>query len=276
MAKAPSMSWSWRHAIIASDLEATTRHVLLTISCFMNDIGGGCYPTTKQLEQATGLSERSVCTHIAKAESAGWLTVTKHGLAGRKWKNHEYSARWPESEGTEARSVPQIDEALKHVQCLTQQGTERRSNEALNDVQSNSPYTTPIERERAMDDFDHALKRWPVVDSPKAARKAWNKLTDSERTEAARESERFVAVNRSAGRKLICSFTRYLGERMWMALPERPKPNVVPSVNKVAPPAGPSPFERKHPNWRPEGEAMPGPPGPKNVCGTAKPDSSPV
>ncbi|TGQ01419.1 MULTISPECIES: helix-turn-helix domain-containing protein [unclassified Mesorhizobium] len=245
MAKVQSTSWSWRHAIISSGLEPTTRHVLLTISCFMNDLGGGCYPTTKQLEQATGLSERSVCTHIARAESAGWLTVTKHGLAGRKWKNHEYEARWPDAEGTEARSVPQPNEALKDVQCLTPRRTERRSNEALKDVQSNSPYTTPIERERARDGFDQALKRWPVVDSPKTALKAWNSLSLSDRIEGANEIERFVAVNRSAGRKLICSFAKYLGERMWKALPERTQPRA-PVPDK---PAGPSPFERKNPKW---------------------------
>ncbi|RUW26938.1 helix-turn-helix domain-containing protein [Mesorhizobium sp. M4B.F.Ca.ET.013.02.1.1] len=252
MARAQSTSWSWRHAIITSGLEATTRHVLLTISCFMNDVGGGCYPTTKQLEQATGLSERSVCTHIAKAESAGWLTVTKHGLAGRKWKNHEYAARWPEeAEGTEARSVPQTDEALKDVQCVPQRGTERRSVEALKDVQSNSPYTTPIEKERAMDDFDHAQKRWPVVDNLKAARKAWNALAPDERLEAASEIERFIRVNRSGGRTMICSFDSYLRERKWTGLADRP-PQEAPTAAKPAPPAKPTRFQLANKHLYPE------------------------
>lgn len=134
-----SRAWTWRHAIIRSSLPATTRHVLLTISCFMNDVGGGCYPTTKQLAEATGLSERAVCTHIANAVAAGWLKVSEHGFRGRKWKNHEYHAAWPVEEGTEARSVPNRDEALNVVP----RGTEPDDNEALNVVQSTSPYTTP-------------------------------------------------------------------------------------------------------------------------------------
>lgn len=259
-----STSWSWRHAIISSELAPTTRHVLLTISCFMNDVGGGCYPTTKQLQKSTGLSERAVCEHIGIAERAGWLNISKHGLAGQKWKNHQYSARWPGTEGTDARSVPLTEKALTQDQCLAPKGTDAGSvrncegtdpndRKALTDGQSNSPYTSPIERARAMDDFDHALKRWPVVDSPKAARKAWKALSADDQVEASSEIDRFVRVNRSGGRKMICSFERYLAESMWKGLPERPKP---PAPRPAAPsvPAGPSPFERKH-GWRPATEA---------------------
>lgn len=113
-----------------------------------------------------------------------------------------------------------------------------------------------VERERAMDDFDQALKRWPVVDSPKAARKAWEALSLDDRIEALSEIDRFVAINRSAGRKLICSFTRYLAERMWKALPERVKPVQPRRPAGPEKPAGPSPFERKH-GWRSSAEAKP-------------------
>ncbi|GLQ82870.1 hypothetical protein GCM10007881_63930 [Mesorhizobium huakuii] len=112
------------------------------------------------------------------------------------------------------------------------------------------------ERERAMDHFDQALKRWPVVDSPKSARKAWDALSIDDRLEAAGEIDRFVAINRSAGRKLVCSFERYLSERMWKALPERAKPV---QLRPAAPgkPAGPSPFERKT-GWRPPSSGVGG------------------
>ncbi|MER9277530.1 hypothetical protein [Mesorhizobium sp. M0522] len=106
-----------------------------------------------------------------------------------------------------------------------------------------------------MDDFNHVLKRWPVVDSPKAARKAWNALSHAERVEGASEIERFIRVNRSGGRTLICSFERYLGERMWKGLPERPQP-AAPRPAAPIKPTGPSPFERKH-GWRPLTEAKP-------------------
>jgi len=41
-------AWTWRHAILEAELPATTKHVLLTISCFMNDVGEGCYRWSKR------------------------------------------------------------------------------------------------------------------------------------------------------------------------------------------------------------------------------------
>lgn len=103
-------AWTWRHLIIKSDLPSTTRHVLLTLSCFMNDVGGGCYPTQEQLAEATGLTDRSVRTHLELAESAGWLKRTEHGFRGQRWRNTEYFALWPDlldvDKGEEARSAP--------------------------------------------------------------------------------------------------------------------------------------------------------------------------
>ncbi|WP_161632273.1 helix-turn-helix domain-containing protein [Aliihoeflea sp. 2WW] len=98
---APLVS-KWRLGIMQSGLPATTRHVLLTLSCFMSNSAGHCYPTTRQIAQATGLSERAVCTHIARAAQAGWLRVSMRN--GRTWKRHEYHADWP-GRGTERGSV---------------------------------------------------------------------------------------------------------------------------------------------------------------------------
>jgi hypothetical protein len=86
----------------------------------MNDTGDGCYPTTKQLAGATGLSERAVCEHIGKAADAGWLSVSVHGFKGQKWKNHQYQAAWPEEGDTD----PDDRKALTEGQ---QQGTGRIS-----------------------------------------------------------------------------------------------------------------------------------------------------
>jgi hypothetical protein len=88
-------TWTWQHAIIKSDLEPTTRHVLLTLALYMNAVGGGCYPTQEQLAVATGLSERAVRKHLEIAETLGWLHRNEHGFKGQRWKNHEYKALWP-------------------------------------------------------------------------------------------------------------------------------------------------------------------------------------
>lgn len=107
-------AWTWRHLICKSDLPATTRHVLLTLSCFMNEVGGGCYPTQEQLAAATGLSDRAVRTHLEQAETKGWLKRNEHGFRGQRWRNTEYWALWPDlphvDEGAEPRSGP-LDES---------------------------------------------------------------------------------------------------------------------------------------------------------------------
>lgn len=122
-----SKSWSWRHAILDSGLPPTTRHVLLTISCLMNDVGEGCYRTTREIAEWCDLSERAVCEHIQKVCDAGWIIKNKHGFRGQKWKTNDYKAAWPDDDiapendqkndgkmdiGTDPRSVPSDTKAL--------------------------------------------------------------------------------------------------------------------------------------------------------------------
>ena len=140
--------FTWRTAIIESDLSPTTRHVLLTLSLWMSEAGENAFPSTKTLEKATGLSERSVCTHLQKAEVLGWLEKEVHGYGRRNWARHEYHPKTP-SQGTE----PNDNKALNLVQekakngnkalNLTTQGTEPNDNKALKEVQSNTPVNTP-------------------------------------------------------------------------------------------------------------------------------------
>jgi hypothetical protein len=160
--------WTWRHAIIKSTLPPTTRHVLLTLACHLNDLGEDCFPSTLMLAEETGLSERSVCTHLAVAAERGWFVVRKHGYGKQKWARHEYLPRIPEgfevpvpSEGgTEVRSAPsrkgKDKKALKDVQYpvdkgtepasvpqkkalnVVPEGTEPNDKKALKDVQSNT------------------------------------------------------------------------------------------------------------------------------------------
>lgn len=134
-----SQSWTWRHAILKADLAPTTRHVLLTISCHMNDVGEGCYPTVATLAEETGLSDRAVFKHIKIATDEGWLEVTKHGFAGQKWANNEYAARFPDPEkGHAPRSG-----VAKEVLNLTTEGPEPNDKKVLNEVQTNISLNIP-------------------------------------------------------------------------------------------------------------------------------------
>ncbi|WP_432422322.1 helix-turn-helix domain-containing protein [Rhizobium leguminosarum] len=119
-----SLAWTWRQAILKTSLPATTKHVLLVISCHMNDMGEGCYPSTKTLGERCSLSERSVCSHIEDAEKAGWLAVHRHGFSGQKWARHEYMPAWPK--GTESDAQPDKGTEPDDVKALnpTSKGTE--------------------------------------------------------------------------------------------------------------------------------------------------------
>lgn len=114
-----SQAWSWRHAILSSDLPSTTRFVLLVIGCHMNEKGQGCFPTIKDLMEESRLSNRTVCTHIDIAVKAGWLKKSKHGFRGQKWKTHEYEALWPD------RNLDPISPPETEKKCL--KGSERGS-----------------------------------------------------------------------------------------------------------------------------------------------------
>lgn len=150
--------WSWRQAVQKAKLSPTTKLVLYNLSIHMNDAGDGCYPTTKTQSEATGLSERSVCTHLDLAESAGFIVSSRHGFGGLKWARNEYRAAFPNgteiasaaNEGTERRSVhgtePDDKRALNVVQ----------SNSSIELSKENSPIKPPIPPM-----FDIFWKAWP-------------------------------------------------------------------------------------------------------------------
>lgn len=172
-------AWTWRHALLKSDLPATTRHVLLTISCFMNDVGGGCYPTQEQLAEATGLSNRAVRQHIDVAVKAGWLVRKEHGFRGQKWRNHEYEAAWPilDVVGDASEGAEPASSALPEGAEPRAEGAERGSEKVRNDVPTILPVQHSNQRSvdaRAALREEFEINIWgefpqnPKSDKPKA------------------------------------------------------------------------------------------------------------
>lgn len=185
-------AWTWRHAIIKSSLPATTRHVLLTISCFMNELGDGCYPTQEQIAEATGLSDRAVRTHLELAEKEGWIKRSEHGFRGQKWRNHQYVASWPETQ--------HVDEGAELASGASDQGAEGRSSKVRNvvpkgaegrsDYQSSNQsknQSTSDARARREGDFNILWKEWPEKsrpDSQGAARAIFHRLSKTDQSSA--------------------------------------------------------------------------------------------
>ena len=117
--------FSWRHAIVESDLPSTTRHVLLTLSLHMNDVGESCFPSIERIAKETGLSRMSVITHLHKARDAGWIKIGNHGFRGQRWRANEYFCNFPAEEMNE-KVVKEIDQADGKVVNLTMQRWSKR------------------------------------------------------------------------------------------------------------------------------------------------------
>jgi len=189
--------YTWRAAILKSDLPPTTRHVLLTLSCYVNDAGGSAYPSTKTLADDTGLSERAVITHLKFAVEASWLKINKHGFAGQRWARNEYYPSTPsgdfDTEGTEGRSAASgkaLNVATEGTERRSK-GTERDDKKALKDVQSNSPIeiTKELSKEirrgqAAPDDDFNALQYLLDKGVSQKVAKDWLKLRKGKNLEA--------------------------------------------------------------------------------------------
>lgn len=139
--------WSWRQAILKSQLESTTKLVLLALSTYMNDHGCGCYPSQEQVAADTSLSTRSVITHIDKAVAAGFLIKEKRGLSGQSWDANEYRAAVPETDSPldvgvkdvhpTPENTPQRGEPVSGEGCST-------FTQGVKDVHTNSPMNSSI------------------------------------------------------------------------------------------------------------------------------------
>jgi hypothetical protein len=117
----------------------------------MDENGGSCFPSTRKLAEETGLSERTICTHLEIAENEGWIKKMQQGLTGQRWKRHSYQALIP-------------PKALKEIQHLEVKGTEPHAEgtepddkKALKEVQSSSSYNSTKNSTYMSDSIEYGL-----------------------------------------------------------------------------------------------------------------------
>ena len=110
----------------------TTRHVLLTMSLHMDANGGSCFPSTETIAKETGLSRRTVCSHIQKAVADGWITKGVRGMGVRGWWRHDYQATIP------AKVVKEVHNLKPQGWESDAQGWENDDVKDVNDVPTNS------------------------------------------------------------------------------------------------------------------------------------------
>ena len=147
MAEKEKRDRPWKHRWLdlveeVSNLPSPTRHLLLSLGRRMELDGTSCYPATRTIAARTGLSERTVCTHLAIAETDGWLERSARGRgAGQAWRGHEYRPSVPQKVLKEIQHV--IDKGAEGGSVRIHEGAEPDDRKVLKEVQSSSPKSSP-------------------------------------------------------------------------------------------------------------------------------------
>jgi hypothetical protein len=87
--------WTWRDAIRKASVPPYTKHVCNMIANYLSDVGEGCYPSVKSLMADTGLSNRSIATHLENARQYGLLDIRREMGANGRFKRTYYFPRFP-------------------------------------------------------------------------------------------------------------------------------------------------------------------------------------
>ncbi|MBA0285279.1 helix-turn-helix domain-containing protein [Stenotrophomonas maltophilia] len=68
-----SVQFSWQSAVTRSELEGSTKLVLLVIGTYMNQHGDGAFPSYRTIAAGASLNRATVIRHVDIAVSQGWL-----------------------------------------------------------------------------------------------------------------------------------------------------------------------------------------------------------
>jgi hypothetical protein len=141
--------WTWRKAINKSGLQASTRHVLLVLSCYVNDMAEAVFPSIDTLVEMSGLSKRSVITHLQLAEAAGFIVVRKHGYGDQRWARNEYYPQFPTEKNRCAQPVsdekgsatiaPPLEKTDEKVVQILHEGGANFDKKVVQPLHPNSP-----------------------------------------------------------------------------------------------------------------------------------------
>lgn len=88
--------WTWRDAIRKSNVPPLTKHICNCIANYVNDVGAGAFPSVRSLIADSGMSNRSVATHLQNAVDAKLLTIEREKGADGRHKRSTYFPRFPD------------------------------------------------------------------------------------------------------------------------------------------------------------------------------------
>ena len=250
-----SDAWTWRHAVCQSELSANAKHVLMTLSLWMNEKGGSCYPKQAELVAYCSRDPKTVRAGISEASKAGWLKVDKHGFRGQKWKRLEYQAMWPGRglEGDEPEpeasddgakgggttpppcdkkvgeplpkgggtTPPKVGEPLPQDKNIPDNFPESLHRAGAREGGADAPVREVDlkKREKEIENaFWRIVKEWPGNQGmPKQrALEAFRKLTDDERKMAEERRDNWFAVLKQQKKTHTPAPTTYFGEKLFL------------------------------------------------------------
>lgn len=82
---------TWRQSIIKSQaLKSNTKHVLVNLSFYINDVGNANFPSVQTLSEDTSLPTSGVISALNMAEAYGYLQKTNGGAYQSEWIEGKY------------------------------------------------------------------------------------------------------------------------------------------------------------------------------------------
>lgn len=85
--------FTWRSAISESERSATSKHVALALSLYMNERGGSAFPGAERLARDTSRHEVTIRRELGALVADGWLRLVVRG--GGKGRANAYEASIP-------------------------------------------------------------------------------------------------------------------------------------------------------------------------------------
>lgn len=173
--------FSWREALLQSDLKAGPKYIALVLSTYMNDHGESCFPSQETLAEKSSRSVRDVQRALKILSEAGWIKISKHGFAGQQWKRSEYKISYPAGlKGHDTQSPP-----LKEGHDTVSEGHDNDDVKVTTHSRPITPLNTPKTNGSDKDRFKKpepvraVLDTTGLTDAPKAERQGLLKLINS-------------------------------------------------------------------------------------------------
>ena len=102
--------YTWRTAILDSNLEPNCKYILIVLSTFMNEHCPSAFPSTNTLMKKTGLTVSTIIKYLKIAEEKGWIERQKRYKQNGGCSSNIYEARTPPSIGAiDPPSIGAID-----------------------------------------------------------------------------------------------------------------------------------------------------------------------